>query len=1207
MKNCKLFWLGLPIIEYDNAAIHMETRKATALLAFLGLSETPRSRERLATFFWPDFDQTHALANLRRTLFSIKQLLGQEILISGHDHVGINPDSSVWQDVNEFHLLLETVKKHQHNEISKCAECINNLEKVISLYRGDFLEGLNLRDCPDFDDWQYIERESFLADLASSLKRLAYAYSINREWEKAIQVARRWLNLDPLNEDANRMLIQIFALAGRRSAALRQYEEYVQLLRDELGQAPDNETIELVQKIQTGETGTCGQSEPGVIELAAQKNSEPLLKQKLFIPHLHAGLVFRPHLTKKLERGMECALTLISAPAGYGKTTLLSEWVGERRKAKTATSRMVCWLSLDTGDNDPIRFLTYLTAALETARPEIGAEARTILQSSQSLYPTTPISMLINELQELSQSVVLVLDDYQVISNPTIHDGVIFLLEHLPGNLHLVISTRSDPPLPLALLRGRNQLNELRARDLRFTSVEASTFLLNIFNLSLTPEQITILENRTEGWIAGLQMAALSMQGRLDIPRFIEEFSGSHRFIIDYLTEEALNRQPKETQVFLLRTSILERLNGPLCDYILDRKTGQETNSSRAVNDFPTFQRESQSLLTELEFSNLFIVPLDDERIWYRYHHLFADLLRSRLEQTSPELIPILHMRASEWLEKHGWVEESITHSLAARDWDNVSRVIDLNFHTYLENGQMTTVLKWIKEIPKDVIFEYPKLCALVAEVYSQAGMIDQIDPFLNRAEEILSAKKIHNEDSEDTHCLYLSAKERTVILSMAAILRGLKAVCLDDPQRAVNFTQTALTSFPEMEPRELAVLFWVEGWAYRSLGDLQGALVRLTKATGYARESGAILRDIWTDLGNVTRLVGKLTQAGEIISTSLQNAADRGIQNQGNISRDETFLSFILLEQNQLDQAFRHATQAIAHTQWWPSHVIIAMAYLSLAQIYLVQGNLDDSLQVIKKADQKRKNWLMTPFVQSMAEVTWTRIWLNQGKWDLLDEWSDGQIKILNSTLDGGRPVDEYLEMRLIMLVRVWIEKQKIENKKDRNEDCFSLLDLLVNSSQSAGRINSLVEILFLKAVIHFLEENKNEAIGYLEQCFSMAEPGGYMRIFIDTGESARSLISTYLQKPNPIYKTYALKILKSFGGYYQASANKTKFSETLTPREMEVLHLLAEGYTNQQMAEKMIVSEGTIKFHVHQILGKLLVKSRTQAIIRARDLELI
>lgn len=1208
MINLKLFWLGSPIIECDNVPVHMETRKATALMAYLSLSSSPQSRENLTTLFWPEFDQTHALANLRRTLFSLKQILGSDLLVSTHENVGINRDSLFWHDVSAYRQLLEIVKTHQHAEYVICPECIDNLEKAVTLYRGDFLEGVNLRDCPEFDNWQYMQREVFRADLASTLEKLAYAYSANGEWENAILVARRWVNLDQLNERAHRMLIQIFALAGQRSTAIRQYEECARYLQDESGQSPEKETTALVQKIQTGEIGrSIGQSETGVIDLAVRITNEPLIRQKLFIPHLRTGMVSRPHLIEKLEQGAHCAMTLISAPAGYGKTTLLSEWIDIRRKGRTSAPWMVCWFSLDAGDNDPIRFLTYLTATLESAHPEIGAEGRSILQSYQPLQPTTYLSMLINEVQELPQPVVLVLDDYQIISNPTIHDGVAFLLEHLPNNFHLVISTRSDPPLPLALLRGRNQLNELRAKDLRFTSTEASTFLLKTFGLSLSPEQIVILENRTEGWIAGLQMAALSMQGRLDIHQFIEEFSGTHRFIIDYLTEEALNRQAKETQVFLLCTSILERMNSSLCDFVLDRKTNQEINFAQSIINASIIQSESQSLLNKLELSNLFIVPLDDDRIWYRYHHLFADLLRSRLEQILPKLLPILHVRASTWFENNGWIEESISHSLAAKDWDNLSRLIDLHFHTYLENGQMATVLKWIKDLPHDVVFRYPKLCALVAEVYSQAGMIDQIDPFLNRAEEILSAKENHREVTGDTQSLDLSPKEITVIRSMGAILRGLKAVCMGDPQSAVNFTQTALTSFPEMEPRELAVLFWVEGWAYRSLGNLSCALERLTNATEYALNSGAILHDVWTDLGNVTRLVGKLPQAIDIFTKSLQNAVDRGVQNQGNLSRDETFLSFIFLEQNQLDLAFIHATQAVAHTQWWPSHIVIAMANLSLAQICLVHGNLDGSLHAIQKADQERKNWLMTPSIHSLAEVTWARIWLNRNEWNLLDQWANDQNLILNSIVDEGKSIDEYLEMRLIMLVRVWMEKTKIDRNPERYEDCLLLLDRLEDSSQTAGRTNSLVEILFLREVLRFLQGNKNEAINSLDRCFSMAEPGGYMRIFLDTGESARSLIFAYLQKINPIYKSYALKILKGFGGFLQTSIPTNELPEAITPREMEVLHLLAEGYSNQQMAEKLVLGEGTIKFHVHQILGKLQVKSRTQAIIRARDLELI
>ena len=640
--------------------------------------------------------------------------------------------------------------------------------------------------------------------------------------------------------------------------------------------------------------------------------------------------------------------------------------------------------------------------------------------------------MLINELQELSQSVVLVLDDYQVISNPTIHDGVIFLLEHLPSNVHLVISTRSDPPLPLALLRGRNQLNELRAKDLRFTSAEASTFLLKIFNLSLTPEQITILENRTEGWIAGLQMAALSMQGRLDISQFIEEFSGSHRFIIDYLTEEALNRQSKETQVFLLRTSILERLNGPLCDFVLDRKTNQESNIAQSIDDVSIIQPESQSLLTELELSNLFIVPLDDDRIWYRYHHLFADLLRSRLEQTSPTLLPTLHKRASSWFESNGWIEESIIHSLAAKDWDNASRLIDHHVHTYLENGQMATVMKWIEGLPQGVIFRYPKLCVQIAEVYKHAGIIDQIDPLLSMAEETVSAMESHAEDIEVAQVMKLTEKDANIIRSKIAILQGLKSVLSGDPSRALNLTRAALAEIPEMEPGELAELLWVEGWAYRGLGNLDHALGSFTKATEFAPESGAIFHDVWTDLAIATGLVGKLPQAVGIFTNLLETAADRGVQYLGGLSRDEAFLSLVLLEQNQLDLAFTHANRAIAANQWWPSHNTTATAYASLAQILLAQDDIDGSLSAIQKADQERKNRLMTPFVHSIIDVTWVSIWLQQGKWDLLDQWSNDQIMILNATLDEGKSIDEYLEMRLIMLVRVWMEKTKIDKNPE-------------------------------------------------------------------------------------------------------------------------------------------------------------------------------
>ncbi|MDD5368857.1 MAG: BTAD domain-containing putative transcriptional regulator [Anaerolineaceae bacterium] len=1185
----------------------MQTRKATALLAFLSISEKPQSREKLAALFWPEFDQTRAHANLRRTLASIIQTFGSGILLSNRDIIGIDPDAQVWSDVSEFCSLQASIKAHAHQE-KVCPECIDHLEKAVSLYRGDFLEGFSLKDCPEFDEWQLLQAQGLRSDLVALLETLTGVYSANREWEKAILRSRQWVSLDRLHEPAHRWLMQVYALSGQRSAAIRQFEECEHWLQVDLGQSPEKETTALYQQIRTGKIGNQGAlSQAAPIPPPATPVNQPLIKTKLFIPHRHPGLVSRQHLFVKLEQGAQRALTLISAPAGYGKSTLLSEWIDSLQKAGSSPPWAVCWFSLDPGDNDPIRFLTYLTTALEQAHPGVGAETRTVIQSSNSLHPATPLSMLINELQDLPQSVLLVLDDYQCISNPAIHDGITFLLDHLPLNVHVVIATRSDPPLPLARLRACNQLTEMRAYDLCFTAMETTQFFHQVCHLALTPEQITVLANRTEGWIAGLQMAALSMQGRSDLVQFISAFSGSHRFIMDYLAEETLNRQPVEIREFLLKTSILEQLSEPLCDFVLTDQSEHVRRASPSSLDYAIVPGETQSRLTQLERSNLFIVPLDDERVWYRYHHLFADLLRTYLQHLLPELAPILHTRASVWLENNGWIEEAIQHALAAKDWQNAARLMTDHIPTYLENGKMVTILQWIDDLPQDEIFRNPKLSALVAEVYSQAGRIDHIDPYLNQAEAILVAREKQGEGTRNGQEWELSPKEITTIHSMIWILRGLKAVCSGDPQRAITFTQKASNDIPEMEPKERAVLHWVTGWAYRSLGNLHQAIDSLTKATEYALESGAILRDIWTDLANVTRLVGKLPQARDIIRDSLQMAAERGIQNQGNLSRDESFLSFIFLEQNELDLALTHAHRAIDYIQWWPSHNIIATAYTSLAQILLIQEDLAGSMQAIQKADVERKNRLMTPHVHSLVDIALVQIWLTQGEWSRLDPWSSDQISTLNTRVATGGLIDEYLEMRLIVLVRVWMKKTMVDRHLERDEECLRLLAQLETSSRSAGRVNSLVEVLILKASIQFSHGKTSAAMDCLDECLTMAEAGGYMRIFLDTGEPARALLSAYLQQVNPIHEVYTLKILQGFCALPQARGPLDDLPEPLTSREVVVLQLLAQGFSNRQMADKLVLAEGTIKYHVHNLLGKLQVESRTQAIAKAKDLELI
>lgn len=1208
MEEIKTSWLGTPIIQRAGNVLNLETRKAVALLAYLGLSfPHPLSREYLATLFWPEYDQQHAYANLRRSIYSVNRELGPGLIVGNRESAVINPSCPFWQDVNEFRLLLTSVKSHDHVGVV-CVECIDHLEKAIALYRGGFLEGLNLRDAPEFDNWQYLQREGFLQDLTSSLEKLALAYVASGEWEKAIQRARHWVSLDYLNEKAQRTLIEIYIQAGQRSAGLNQLEVFSRILNDEIGQPPDDEMMAFFQEIRAGKTRKIKAfSESSASVPQVETGSQPLIKTKWFIPRLRKDYVPRPQLLEKIEQGSNKALTLISAPAGYGKTTLLAEWIDSLQKVDTPMPWAVCWFSLDAGDNDPMRFLAYLTAALKKVNLELRTETQEIIRPADSHYPKAPLAMLLNDLQELNRSVLLVLDDYQFINNPAIHDGVTFLLEHLPENVHIVMATRSDPPIPLSRMRARGQLSEIRAEDLRFNPIETTMLLNQVFGLDLSEEQVTKLENRTEGWIAGLQLAGVSMQGRADISQFIDAFSGSHRFIMDYLAEEALSRQPSEIQSYLLQTSILERLNDSLCDYVSNIKLKGQPLEPHDPTAFSIMPDERKIQLATLENLGLFIVPLDDERIWYRYHHLFADLLRTRLQSAYPGLVPELHKRASIWLEKHGDIEGSINHSLAAEDWDNASRLIDLQLPEYLENGQMTTFLKWFDQFPQDEIFKNPKLCVQVAEMYSQAGMIDQIDPFLDRAEEIVSSNWIQGESGGRSTVTKLSAEEITVIRSMVPILRGLKAVCSGQPQYAMEITQAALENIPDMSLKELAVLYWVQGWAQRSLGNLNPALNLLTKGTEYARASGVVLRDIWTDLGNVTRLVGKLPQSIDILENSLQTAIDRGVPNQGNLSRDESFLSFLYYEKNHLDQALTYAKRALAHTQWWPSHNIIATANVSLAQIMLARNDLDGSLEALRKAEEERKNRLMTPFVHSLVEITWVQVWLKQGNWILLDQWERNQVSILESRSLSDDPIDEYLELRLTMLVRLWIEKTKLDKKAERYKAGFSLLQRLEMNSRRSGRLNSLTVVLLYKAIILFHEDKRNEALRELDNCFELAEPGEYMRIFLDVGESSRALIYAYLQQSMVIHKNYALKILREFNNSQPVEKQKEGFQDALTSRETDILQLLAEGCSNREMAERLVLTEGTIKFHIHNILGKLGVTSRTQAIVKARDLNLL
>jgi LuxR family maltose regulon positive regulatory protein len=480
--------------------------------------------------------------------------------------------------------------------------------------------------------------------------------------------------------------------------------------------------------------------------------STPILTTKLYIPAPRLNVVLRPRLIERLNEGLHGKLTLISAPAGFGKTTLVSAWVA-------ACQRPTAWLSLDEGDNDPTRFLAYLVAALHTIAPNVGEGVLAVLQSPQSPPTESILTALLNEIATIPDNFVLVLDDYHVIEATPVDTALTFLLEHLPPQMHLLIATREDPQLPLARLRARGQLTELRAADLRFTPDEAAEFLKEVMGLNLSAEEIAALETRTEGWIAGLQMAALSMQGRADATSFIKSFTGIHHFVLDYLVEEVLQRQPDRIRSFLLQTSILDRLSGPLCDAV----TGEE---------------DGRGMLEALERGNLFVVPLDDERQWYRYHHLFADVLQARSIEEQSNQDPPLHRRASEWYEQNGLRADAIRHALAAEDFERAAGLVELAWPAMRRSRQEATLLGWVKALPDELVRARPVLSVVYAWALLDGGELEAAEARLRNTERWLDTTADVSERPEalSAEMVVVDEKQFRSLLASIANARAYRA-----------------------------------------------------------------------------------------------------------------------------------------------------------------------------------------------------------------------------------------------------------------------------------------------------------------------------------------------------------------------------------------------------------------------------------------------
>jgi LuxR family maltose regulon positive regulatory protein len=917
-----------------------------------------------------------------------------------------------------------------------------------------------------------------------------------------------------------------------------------------------------------------------------------ILTTKLYIPSARPGLVSRPRLIKQLDEGLHRKLALISAPAGFGKTTVISEWIhqkdekgGEHPSSLTLHPSSVAWLSLDEGDNDPVRFLAYFIAALnqiEGIEVTIGEGTLSMLQSPQPPPTEDALTSLINEIAAVPERIVLVLDDYHNIASSPVDDVITFLLEYLPPQMHLVIATRDDPHLPLARLRAKDQLTELRAADLRFTSSEAVEFLNQVMGLSLSVEDITALESRTEGWIAGLQLAAISLQGSEDTTDLIKSFTGSHHFVLDYLIEEVLEQQSESIQSFLLQTSILDRYTGSLCDSLTGQDNGQQT-------------------LEYLERANLFIVPLDEERRWYRYHHLFSDLLRQRMHQTQLEQIPTLHLRASEWYEQNGFIDEAIEHALRADDLERAAHLIEEHVDAVWQRGEHTKLRRWLDRLSVELVFSKPQLCILHAWDMFTSGQQDAAEGSLQAAEKALHTSTDLATETSPIERDQPPGTDRMKIQGRAAAIRAFLAFHRGDIEAIYEHSLQALEYLPEHD------LIWRNnatvalGDAYSFSGDLVAASRIRLEAWEASRASGNIYMNLVASmkLAITLRQLGLLHRVIKICQDQLQFANESGLSQTVVVGWLLAIWGEILAEQNDLDGAIDKAEKGAELAERGKDVAMIGWSNLCLMRVLFSRGEMAGAEEIIQKMDNIAREYHVPPWIMNLKVAWQARIWLAQGKLDAASQW------VGERGLDAAGDPTYLHDMEYIALARILIAQGRLD-------DPANLLQRLLEAAETGGHTSRVIEILLLQTLALQAGGNTDRAMTPLEQALTLAEPGGFIRIFIDEGPLMAHLLYEALARG--IKPDYARRLLAAFPTeeLEKTDSLKTGFPdsglvEPLSEREIEVLQLIAEGLTNPEIAARLFLSLNTIKVHTRNIYAKLSVNNRIQAVARAKSLGIL
>jgi LuxR family maltose regulon positive regulatory protein len=911
-----------------------------------------------------------------------------------------------------------------------------------------------------------------------------------------------------------------------------------------------------------------------VLSAQSRMPRDLLLATKLHRPRPRSQLVSRSRLIERLQQGMERALTLVSAPAGFGKTTLLVQWLAE-------SGTPFAWLSLEAEDNEPLRFFSYVLAALQTLHPQLGTMAHVLLEASPGIPLERVLTLLINDILERAlDDFALVLDDYHAIETNAIHRGISFLLEHLPPQMHLVLATRADPPLPLVRLRARGLLSELRAADLRFDLHEASAFLHIVMGLDLPAEMLGALERRTEGWIAGLQLAALSLQGRSDVSTFVRAFTGSHRFVLDYLSEEVFSRQPPEVQSFLLATSILERLCGPLCDAV-------------------TGQQESQARLAALEQANLFVVALDDERHWYRYHHLFAEALHARLQQTNLVLVPQLHLRASRWYEQQGLFAEAVEHALAAADVERAVGLIEqIDTNSWAGLGTaVQRVLGWLSRLPESLVCMRPLLCIIHAIALIFINQPQEAEARLQMAECCLDAKA----PSEQVYFLR----------SHIASTRSVMARFSGDLARSVALAQQALVLLPHKERTPGPISRLNVAHSFLVSGDVtasQERLVREMVTFLRASENQSMIMRSLTNLARLQVAQGRLRRAAETFEEAAR--VGQGHEGMQSIMGSPVYyfgLAEVLREWNELKQAEHLLKQGMELVEGGLTvdGEAVALGYTTLARFLMARGEYSQALAALDTFMRLAYERSFASHLIARGTAIRAHVQLAQGNLKAATSWAE-QCGFKASDDD----LSYLREREYLTLARVYIAQGRDDPSASFLQEISHMLDRRLQDAEAKARRSSVLELLLLQALLLAAQGERGAVFSALSRALSLAEPEGYVRLFVDEGVPMRDLLRQVLSRG--ITPHYVATLLAAFGEPVEEAEARSPspagaLIEPLTKREREVLQLLAEGASNREIAQRLIVSTGTVKKYVYNICGKLGVQSRMQALVRARAMHLV